>query len=708
MAALTPPLLARARRDYFAYNLLNSISFAIVSGNLLTLLALKLGASNLYIGLLSSLGYASYFFMALGKRLVRKYSIVGVSSWGWLLRYLAFIPVLIAPFLALAGQAQLGLSFILLSFLGFNAARGVGMIGTNPILANLAEGSEGGRDRGSFLSGVTVTAAVANLLTTMVLVVLLRLSENLAFYAVLLGTGVALGAAGCWWMFRLPEPHDFRPPPGIGLFRVLAEAWKESPYRRFLVVYTFLAFVASMGRAFLPVYAKDAWGLTDDLVMLFSFTAGLGNVAMGLLQKRVVDRLGPKPLYIIFTVIGLAGLLPMVLLVPHSPLFAAPWAPVALLAGIFLVSSFGLNGSDAAAQTYHFALVPKERTLDLAIVYFVAYAVGGTAGAASGGLLLDGLKAAGLAVGFSYQVFYGVVVVLLLVSLPGLGRLVRQGAATVRESLASLFSARDLRAFDLLSRLDRSDDPDEEIKLIREIGETGVVRSQAALVEHLASPRIEVRLEALLALENLEQLAPETLLALEREVERRPLTTAWVAARILGLRGDRNAVSLLRSCLDSDDDLLAGAALVALARLGDHELLPRFEAELKRHGTGAGGNLRLTLAAAYAVEIGGQVSSVPALLEPLVAGNLPDWAADELVLALARLTGVLDRFYPAYSAFLEDEARGRVLVREGGRPAARVAAASPWLNALAGRELGRGLAFFVEAWQAWSPAQEVT
>jgi predicted MFS family arabinose efflux permease len=659
MAALSPAKLARARGDYEAFNALNAVSFSILASNLLTLLLLRLGASNAMVGLLSALTYSSFFFMPLGKSLVRNHSIVGIYSWGWLLRYLAMVPVAAVPLLGLLGRQSLGLVLVFAGFAGFNIARGVAMIGNNPVLASLAEGRAGGRDRGAFLSQVQVTGSAAALLTSLAVALVLRASDSLWSYAVMLALGLLAGFLGVSFQFRLPEPHDYRPPAGSGLWRVTRDAFRERPYRRFMLVYILLAFTASMARAFIPVWARDAWGMADNLVMFLSFAGGIGTVAMGLLSRLIMDRLGPKPLYVIYTVIAMTGLLPAVLVTPGSGGFSAFLPGLLLLGFVFILSSFGLSGEETAGQAYHFALVPKERTLDLAVAYFVAHGLGGTAGSLVGGLFLDALGVTGLGGAFGWRLFWGAVLLLLLLAALMMGGLVRQGSASVRESLGSLFSLRDLRAFDLMSRLERSGNPDEEVRLIREIGDSRVARSQGALVEHLASPRFEARMEALLALEDIEPLSGETLAALVAEVERHPYTTAYVAARILGLRGGPGAVPILRQALSADDYMLRGAAVVALARLGDRESAPRIEEALKESA-----NPRVRLSAAYALELLGRRESIPALVSCFRREDPPAYVSDELVLAMARILGIMERFYPAYAAFMEEEARGRALLED--------------------------------------------
>lgn len=649
--SLTPAARNRARKAFDVFNVLNSASFGILSGSLITLLALKLGATASFVGLLNAFAYVSFFFMPLGKRLIGKRPILDVYFFGWVWRYLAMLPVAAAPLLALVGGSQ-GWAFACLfaGVAGFNIFRGIGMIGSNPVTASLAEGG----DRGAFVSRVQIYANLAALGTNLAVSLVMGRSASSLVYAALMGAGIAIGLAGTFWLRKVPEPTAYRPAPGGSIWKTTREAWKEKSFRNFMLIYVLVCFTASMGKTFLPMYAKAIYHQGDDAVMILTLLASLGGVAAGMLSRLVLDRLGAKPLYGIYGFLAILGFVPAIIS-PSLPTFIEAFA---LLAALFLASSFGLTGQDGAGQTYYFALVPRERTLDLAVAYFVANGIGGTFGSIFGGFILDGFGALGLGETTSWRMFYGLVGLLLLVAIFISRGMIRLGSASVRESLESLLSLRDLRTFDILTRLDQSGDPGEELELIHELGVSGSTRSQRDLVGFLSSPRFEQRLEALHSLEALPELAPETLVALRGEVERRADTTGYVAARILGKRGDIEAIPLLRAALAANDPLLRGAAAIALARLRDEESRTAIET-LLRDSLPA----RLRLQAVFALELIGSPESIPTLVSSLSRDDPPAFVSDEIVLAMASILGIMEDFWPLYQVFSEDEERGLSLLR---------------------------------------------
>jgi HEAT repeat protein len=685
MAALSPARLTKARGSYFVFNVLNSLSFVFLSGSFVTLFALRLGATNATVGALNALSYATFFFLPVGKALVRRFRIVGVFGWAWVARYLAMVPALAAPFFAAGGEPGAALGLILASTAGFHIARGVGLIGNNPVLVSLADGGGAGKDRGAFLQNVHIIGSIASTLTSLAAALVLGRSASARIYAFAMGAGIAIGLLGTAFFFKTPEPERYKPKEGASLWKTTVEAFRDSGFRRFIEVFLLLSMIAGMARSFLPVYAKEVFGQGDDAVMVYSLLGSIGAIAMGFLSRLLVDRLGAKPLYVIFTAISALSLVP-VLAAPGplgplaSPLFAA-----AFLGLLNFVSGFGFIGEENAAQTYFFTLVKPERTLDLGVAYFLAYGLGGALGAGAGGFLLDALEAFGLGPGAAYRAFYGLLFALMAVVMLRMGRLTRLGSASVRTSLGVMLSIRDLRAFDLLARLDKIANPEEEARLIHEIGSSASPHAQDDLVECLSSPRLEVRMEALIALEKLPGLTDKTGCALIAEVERHPYTTAYVAARILGKAGLVEALPSLRKATDGQDYMLQANAAVALARLGDVGSIGSIEALLEMTD-----NPRVRISCAYALEVMGSRSSVPAIIGCLRKKDPPPFVSDELVLSAASILGLLPRFYTMYAAFLEDEGRGLALLGDAaterfGEPVSAAEGGGPQKRRAAGR-----------------------
>jgi len=656
---LSPSRLQKARNDFYIFNIVNSVSFVLVSGSFVTLFALRLGASNATVGLLNAIAYFTYFFMPLGKRLTKKKPIVWVYGWAWVARYIALLPVLLAPLLAMQGKQSAAVGLLLAGSAGFALFRGMALIGNNPVVGYLASG--GGdkprSDRGSFMVTVSMLNSVASMVTGLVVALVLGEKATSWVYAIGLGVGIALGLIGCIYLFRTPEPTGYTPEKSTPLIKTTQEALTDQTFRRFIFVFLIVSFASGMGRSFLPVYAKEAFGQGDDAVMIYSLFASLGSIAMGLIIRLLVDRLGSKPLLVIFSGIGLASFLPVIFVPANSPIFASALVSALFLSFIHFLSSFGFTGEENTAQTYYFSLVPKNKTLDLSVIYYFAYGLGGAVGSGSSGMLLELFHTLGLDTINSYRLLYCIICATLVLALIGMRSLKRLGSASVSQSLEVMFSARDLHAFDLMARLERSSSPEEEIKLIQELGRSGSLHAQGEILSYLSSPRFEVRMEALLALETAPRLTGKATKPLIKEVETHAFSTAYVAARILGKHQKSEAIPTLRKAMEVDDYMLQGAATMALARIGDSASIPLIESVLLRNT-----NPRVRISAASALELFHSKSSLPVLVSCLRYDDPPAFVSDEIILAMAEIIGITTDFYPLYCTFIDDQEQGLALL----------------------------------------------
>jgi hypothetical protein len=663
---LSPARLRSARRGYYTYNIFNSFSFVFVSGSFITLFAISLGASKAIVGVLNAIAYGTFFLMPAGKKFVRNKPIVWVFGWAWVARYSAMLPVLLAPLLAIRGHVGAAIGLLIAGTAGFAVFRGIALIGNNPLLDNLASGG-GDRprsDRGAFMVNVSIINSLASMLGGLVIALTLGVNASPWTYSICIAVGIGAGYIGCIFLLRLPEPGDYKPDEKTSLLTTTKEALKDPNYRRFLTIFMMLSFASGMGRSFLPVYAKEAFHQGDDAVMVYSILASLGSIGMGLLTRLIVDRLGSKPLFIIFSTIGLISFLPVAIFPSGTIFFKSPTLIALMLTFIHFFSAFGFAGEESTGQTYYFSLVPKEKTLDLAVVYYFGYGLGGAIGSGTGGVLLELFSSIGKQIpgGFSYRILYGLLCVILVLIIISMRKLPHLGSASVSQSLGVIFSVRDLKAFDLLAKLDRSANPHEEVKLIQELGRSASTRSQAELLDYLSSPRFEVRMEALLAFETMPTISSKVARSLIHEVETHVYTTAYVAARALGRHGRAEAIPILRKSVEAEDYMLQGTSVLALARIGDKGSIPLIESVLMRST-----NPRVKISAAYSLELLESTSSLPVLVSSIRRDDPPAFVSDEIVLAIAAIMGIMEQFYQFFSAFLDDESEGISMLRSAAQ-----------------------------------------
>ncbi len=641
---LSPAELARGRRLFSLFNILNTVSFQLLSGNIITLFALRIGAGSLMIGVLSAFSSLSPILVLAGRPLVPRMKATTLMGVFWVVRYLFILPLVFSPPLALTGFRDLSMTLLFVGVLGFNIARGIAVTSFNPILQELS----GTKDRGEYLSFVQLMINVTSPLVGVAMALLLGGAAPLLIYSVFFAVGILSGLYASYLVFKLPEPREYATQVSEGLWTATKKAFASRSMALFIASLFVLFFFSSMAGPFFIVYMKEVYKALDSQVIVLTVLGGLGAIAMALASGITIDRLGAKPLFFFFTAAALIGLLPM-MVSPPLPSMILMWL---FGAGIFFLFTLGTSGGGNAAQAYFFSIVSSRENLNMGILYQLVAGVAGAAGALAGGAMLDGLS---LVNGWTsttvFRVFFGTVGALCVLCLALVSLLKNVGSYSIRDTMGIIFSPRDMRALSLLRRLDRSSSIKEELEVIDALAQSQSEVSIEQLLEKLSSPSFIIRSSALSALRAL-PLDPRTSRVLIEEVEHRPFTTAYIAAEILGEKGVHDGIEALRRGLYSRDYFLAGKCMVSLARLGDRESIPAIRAIVEKTD-----NPRLIIHGASALEAFHDAASVEVLLEKL-RGKSARYLKEDLILAAAGILGMQEWFYPMFSEHLEDPETG--------------------------------------------------
>ncbi|GHT69149.1 MFS transporter [Spirochaetia bacterium] len=652
-AALSPYRLSKARDLYNTFNVFNALSWNFLVGSIVTLFAMRLNASSTYIGLLSAVVYVAFFFLPLGKILARRFSIVGVFALAWTARAVCMIAAVFAPFAAAAGHRDLALGLLLLGVGLFHVSRGIGMIGNNPVLSSLSAGP----DRGSYMTQIQIINSATGMFAGFAIAMLLGREPPLFLYSVIFAIGIGCGILSGILLKRIPEPPADENGKKIKFFTMFKEAMAQPSLKQFIVILFLVALISGVSRAFIIVYSREVFLQSDGMVSLYSVFGGLGNLMIGLLIKFLVDRIGAKPIFILTIFTGLASMIP-IMFFPSSAIESLSTG-ILFLSFIFFVMNFGFLGAEGIAQTYFLGLVPMDLMLDMGILYFFIFGVAGAGGSFAAGLLLDIMVGIGLSKFIAFKILYIILIGLTVWVLVLQRKLTPLGALPFRGALEVMFSFRDLRAIALLDRLNKTSDSHEEEVLLGALHDTPSQLAIRELLERACSPRLAIRLESLRAMETLKTLNEDAEKALLSDLINNPFTTAYISARILGNHGVSSAIPLLRELAASRDYMLAGEAMIALARLGDEAFRPQIERIILKTK-----NPRLKIMGVEAFGIYRSPNSLSVLLDILRSANPPPYLRDEVVLAMASILDTQNLFYPILVRFLEDETLAATLAMD--------------------------------------------
>ncbi len=635
---LTPLARRRARKTFNLFTVFNTYSYFLLTGNIITLFLLRIEASSTFIGLVASMIYVSFFFMLVGRRLVARFGVVRLFAAGWTLRYLMMIPLVFSPVAIAAGRVSLAYGMILFSVVGFQVTRGVGLVANSPLMGEISAG----RDRGGFLARFQTITAVPSLVAGLSVAWLLGGDPPLGRYSMLMAAGIALGLCAAWLITHLPEPGGVSEGIAEGMVKAARSALADFNFRRLIVSFSVLAALSGAVRTFLVVYARLVYRQGDSTTMLYTGVGSTGWGVMGFLARHVIDRLGAKPMLVFYTAVLLLSTIPAIV----SPALSGT-ALILHLGLVFFLATMGYTGGEYAAQTYFFSLIAPRDRLNLGIVFFMTLGVGGIVGSLFGGMILDSLAGIeALSLTWQFRLFFGLLAVLCALCVRLMVPLQRLGATSTLGALSVMLSLRDMRAITLLHRLDRTTTISGQQRMIQAIAGSSSQLALADIVPMLNSPSFAVRNEALEALVAL-PIDKAVTAALLREIQEHEFTTAHIAARIAGTKEVAEAGPALRTALHSEDYLLVAKSMVALARLNDGQSIPEIERRLEETA-----NPLVIIHAATALKLLGSRQSVPVLFDALRKPELPHYAADEIILALAGLLEIEHWFYPLYRTYL--------------------------------------------------------
>jgi len=199
---LSPYRLKKAREVFNLFNVFNALSWNLLVGSIITLFAIRMGASSTYIGTLSALLYVSFFFLPFGKILSRKFSIVGIFSFTWTMRAIGMITVVFAPIAARLGHHDTALGLTMLGVAIFHVVRGIGMIANNPVLSNLSMGP----DRSSYMTQIQIINSAVGMFSGFAIAVILGKDPGLYLYSIIMAAGIVCGITSGLLMRKVSGP----------------------------------------------------------------------------------------------------------------------------------------------------------------------------------------------------------------------------------------------------------------------------------------------------------------------------------------------------------------------------------------------------------------------------------------------------------------------------------------------------------------------
>lgn len=638
---LTRDQRAVGQRRFRQFLLLNGVSVALLMENMLILYAIRNGASDPVVAVIASFVHLTMPAMVLGKRWVSRVGLSRTMALGWFFRYVSAMLMVLAPLLAALGSPAAAIGSIIAGAFGFAFFRAIGSVANTPLTGEITTPDE----RGEFISGNHTRVQSAFIVTMASAVLVLRIADALWVYQIIITVGCLVGFYAVTILARVPESTAPSRSARIGLREVIRELLETPRLRRLFAGWAggFVSFAVVIPYAMITV--KNGYGLSDYEALSYSLVLVVGSISSALLNGLVADRVGPRPLIIIYV----AGLL---LVGAFWALAPATYHPLPVGAAFF-VAGMCKAGIIIGLGHYFLSAAEQNQRVGAALVMRMGGgAAAGITGSVIGAILLDALRAGGLTGLEIYQGYFRIMLVPLAFFVVLAVRLERLSEWRISNVLGLMFSPRDLRALFVLNRLRRSQDGSRAVRDLRTLERIGSSVSEEEIREQLNSPLLDVRLRAIRALRNID-FGEETTRALIDELEHGQFTTAWVAADVLGEGGREEAIDALRVGLESDDQILQGRCMTALVRLHDEESCERIV-----HLFEESQNPRVAIRGANALAGMGGEENMLRILRRSIDESLPAGVRDELLTAAGSMVGVEGQIYRFLRTYNADKERG--------------------------------------------------
>ena len=410
---ISPQELERSLRYSYLHGLLATIFAASVGGMFLTGFALKLGASNLQIGLLAAIPgavagtqlWSAYLLERHGqrKRLCLRSTSLSVGAWAL---------AVVIPFLLPAHPGWVRLAAL---FAVVGSAAVAGMVSGNAWgswIADLVPADRYGR----FFARRNVIAGPAAMAFAMLEGVFLDWAKTLEAFSLIFLVGLVAGSAA---VFALSRQADVpmarrRDDDGrhVGMRTLLREAAGHRQLRTmtlFVVAWVFASAVAGpFYMVFLLKSLKMKFLWVGALTTIASITAVLSNPFWG----AIADRTGGRRMLALTSTLGILATVPWLLVTRGNF-----WL---LLPAIYIVGAFLGTGWGLGLTTFFFSSLPKESRATYMAVYGTVTGTCGALAPVVGGLIATLVQAHHLQVlGLdTLQMLFAVSIALFCLALP--------------------------------------------------------------------------------------------------------------------------------------------------------------------------------------------------------------------------------------------------------------------------------------------------
>ncbi|AFG36247.1 MFS transporter [Spirochaeta africana] len=438
---LAPRERSRGINAYLQHAVWNGLGINLLNVNIISLLAIAYGATNLQLGYISSAFHVSGIVLVLLPKLLHGINIRTVFFGAWLLRGL--VCFLYATLFFLSGQPAV--MVIMLVYTLFAVLRSAGIPMHHPLQRQLVLPSE----EGQFISRLHVRLSLSQLVSQVVSFLFLSLQWVSGAFGLIF---VPLVGAGCntvaaVHISRIPSNETVSYRDGRTVLVLFRETMRDRIRSRVVAAY-WLGLSALIVFAFGIAFLRREVGMPTNMVFLYTIGTALSAIAASHFVRPFADRMGSRPLLILAH-----GCLMLCALIWVGVSPELPWAVYYLLG---FVSYFFLRLELLlVSRLIVRSLPPQDRISFTSMLHFCAALAALVVGLLAGQLADIGLEmiAWTAAVGFPFELPHQYSLTFLFGAGLSLAAVLvacslrDHGSMSLRQSASILLSWRSLRAF---------------------------------------------------------------------------------------------------------------------------------------------------------------------------------------------------------------------------------------------------------------------
>lgn len=565
-------------KHHYHHQQFNGAGFNFLGDTPVYLLAIQFGATNTQLGYISSTIYITGILLSVIPRIFSGHNMVKLYFWGWILR--GIICLGYSALFFMHGKSAVYL--IMGIYTMFCVCRTVGVVVYSPIIKMITTNI----NRGEILSTSSIhfqwPLSISRFISFLVTSV--RQLSGTTGILVLQWLGVILNTLAAFQLRKIPCRQNIEYTPGRGVFRILLEAVKYREFRYCLFLsWTNTSLLIIFG-FIIPFLRKDA-GLSQNLIFIYTLTAGIASITGGLYSQGFADRIGSRPILLGSTLLlSLCTMLWIVTPVDSGIIFYFIFGfltTFALYVNMIMINRLvvrALPENDAVSYS----------TMLNFFVGFISFLVGLCAGT-----LADLPNISGLNLPNSYSLTFMMAMLFCGLTLVFTYKTKDDGSLSTREAASIMFSITNLASFQRISQLRKTENPVEKRALLLNLGNDNTIMAEEELRNYLHNPLSVDKEEALLSL--FSNPRPRLLPQILAEADDRDSYQRVQAIFALGAYPGEESEKLLISLLDDPEPSIRSNAAKSLGRIGSNSCLEKVR-QNARVSTGIWDHLNYTIA----------------------------------------------------------------------------------------------------------------